>query len=266
MKLPVLFIGHGSPLNAIRDSAYTEEWQNYGDELLDEYDGEIESILCISSQWQTEGTRVTSAEQPSTLHDFDDFPDELYRINYPAEGNPELAARIVGLLGEGQAAADPQRGLDYSAWAVLKRLVPAADIPVVQMSLDRRLNAQGHFDLAAKLAPLRKEGVLIVAAGNIVSNLPLQDWQHPGRAGNVYPWADLAHELVNKWISGRRYDRLLDEAQYPVAIRQAFHNRQNFYPLLYALALRGEKEPLEFFNDEIIGKSVSMTSLVIGFV
>ena len=169
-------------------------------------------------------------------------------------------------MGEGQAAADPQRGLDYSAWAVLKRLVPAADISVVQMSLDRRLNAQGHFDLAAKLAPLRKEGVLIVAAGNIVSNLPLQDWQHPDRAGNAYPWADLAHELVNKWITGRRYDRLLDEAQYPVAIRQAFHNRQNFYPLLYALALRGEKEPLEFFNDEIIGKSVSMTSLVIGFV
>ena len=134
------------------------------------------------------------------------------------------------------------------------------------MSLDRRLNAQGHFDLAAKLAPLRKEGVLIVAAGNIVSNLPLQDWQHPDRAGNAYPWADLAHELVNKWITGRRYDRLLDEAQYPVAIRQAFHNRQNLYPLLYALALRGEKEPLEFFNDEIIGKSVSMTSLVIGFV
>ena len=279
MKLPVLFIGHGSPLNAIRDSAYTEEWQNYGDELLDEYDGEIESILCISSQWQTEGTRVTSAEQPPTLHDFDDFPDELYRINYPAEGNPELAARIVGLLGEEQAATDPQRGQiaihvhlseavpsDHAPTTRLHLGADAADIPVVQMSLDSRLNAQGHFDLAAKLAPLRKEGVLIVAAGNIVSNLPLQDWQHPDRAGNAYPWADLAHELVNKWITGRRYDRLLDEAQYPVAIRQAFHNRQNLYPLLYALALRGEKEPIEFFNDEIIGKSVSMTSLVIGFV
>ena len=263
MKLPVLFVAHGSPLNAVRDNAHTEEWQNYGDELLDEFDGEIRAVLCVSSQWVTEGSRVTAAAEPPTLHDFSGFPPELYEVRYPAAGSPELAERVCTLLG---AEADTQRGIDHGAWTVLKRLVPDASVPVVQLSLDRRLNAQGHFDLAAKLAPLRKEGVLVVATGHTVSNPQLQDWQHPDRPGNAYPWADLARELINKWASGRRYERLLDEENYPVAIRQALHDRRCFYPLLYALALRGEKEPLEFFNDEIVGKSLSMTSLIIGFL
>ena len=159
-----------------------------------------------------------------------------------------------------------KRQIDHGVWAVLKHLIPDASVPVVQLSLDSRLDAQGHYDLAARLAPLRKEGVLIAATGNTVSNLPLHDWQHPDQTGRAYPWADLARELINKWITARRLDRLLDEAHYPVAVRQALHLRQNFYPMLYPLAAAGAKEPVEFFNDEIVGKSVSMTSFVIGFL
>lgn len=264
MKLPVLFVGNGNPLNAVRSTAHTEEWRNIGDELLGEYEGEIEAVLCVSPNWVSEGTRVTAAAQPATLHDFSGFPSELEQTEYPAPGNPATAERVCELLGD--AAADQTRGLDHGVWAVLKHLIPDASVPVVQLSLDSRLDAQGHYDLAARLAPLRKEGVLIAATGNTVSNLPLHDWQHPDQTGRAYPWADLARELINKWITARRLDRLLDEAHYPVAVRQALHLRQNFYPMLYPLAAAGAKEPVEFFNDEIVGKSVSMTSFVIGFL
>lgn len=268
MKLPVLFIGHGSPVHAVQDSDYTEEWQNYGDELLDEYDGEIEAVLCISSQWVSRGSFVTSAAQPPmiTLRSLAGFPPALYEYRYPAEGSPETAERIRELSG-GDVQADPERGFDYGAWSVLGRMFPDADIPVVQLSLNAMLDAQGHFDLARRLSPLRREGVLVVGSGNIVCNLAALDLQNPNRVVKPYPWAALAHELVNKWILGRRYGNLLDEQHYPLAIRQAIGSSpQYFWPLLYVLAMCGEKEPLELFNDQIVGRSVSMTSLVAGFV
>ena len=266
MKLPVLFLGHGSPMNAIGRSPYAEEWQNMGEELLDEYDDEIESILCISAHWLTNGTRVTAMEQPRTIHDFAGFPDELFSMQYPAEGNPELAERIQELLGETRVQLDHNWGLDHGAWSVLRCMFPDADIPVVQLSLDHNLNAQQHFDLAKQLAPLRKEGVLIVGSGNIVHNTRLSDWQNPAQTGQAYPWAELTHELINKWIKARRYDGLLDEKNYSQAMRMAIPTSEHLWPLLYILALRGEKEALELFNDEIVAKSISMTSLVIGFV
>ncbi|MGF6148429.1 LigB family dioxygenase [Kingella potus] len=266
MKLPVLFVGNGSPLNAVRSTAHTEEWRNIGSEILDEYDGEIEAVLCVSPNWTTEGTRITASPNPPTLHGFSGFPPELSQVAYPAAGSPDTAARVCALLGADTVTPDPERGLDHGVWAVFKHLIPDASVPVVQLSLDRRLDAQGHYDLAARLAPLRKEGILIAATGNTVSNLPLHDWQNPDSTGNAYAWADLARELINKWVAARRLDRLLDEAHYPVAVRQALHLRQNFYPMLYPLATVGEKEPVEFFNDETVGKSVSMTSFVIGFL
>lgn len=268
MKLPVLFIGHGSPVHAVQDSDYTEEWQNYGDELLDEYDGEIEAVLCISSQWVSEGAYVTSSAAPPMigLRNLAGFPPALYEYRYPAEGSPDTAERIRELSG-GAVRLDPARGFDYGVWSVLGRMFPDADIPVVQLSLDNRLNAQGHFDLAKKLIPLRNEGVLVVGSGNIVCNLAAVDWQNPHKEVKPYPWAELAHELVNKWIIARRYGNLLDEQHYPLAIRQAIGSSPpHFWPLLYVLAMCGEKEPLELFNDVVVGRAVSMTSLVAGFV
>ena len=265
MKLPVLFLGHGSPMNAIGRSPYAEEWHNMGEDLRDEFDDEIQSILCISAHWLTNGTRVTAMEEPRTLHDFAGFPRELFNVRYPVEGNPALAKRIQGLLGD-TVQLDYDWGLDHGAWSVLRHMFPDADIPVVQMSLDRNLNARQHFELAKQLAPLRQEGVLIVGSGNIVHNTQLCDWQNPAATGQAYTWAELTHELVNKWIKARRYDNLLDEKNYSRAMKMAIPTYEHFWPLLYALALRGEREAIEFFNEEIVGKSISMTSLVSGFV
>lgn len=264
MKLPALFLGHGSPMNAIEDSVYARAWSTLGQNLRVRYGKEIRAILAISAHWVTRGTAVTAMAQPRTIHDFGGFPQALFDVRYPAPGSPDIAAEIRSLLGEDTVAADQSWGLDHGTWGVLCHVFPEADLPVLQLSLNANLNARGHFALAQKLAVLRERGILIVASGNIVHNLRLMDWRHPESADNPYPWAQQAQSLVNRWLRENDTAALTDEANYPPELKLAAPSPEHFWPLLYIAALREADEALTLFNDEIVGRSLSMTSAVIG--
>lgn len=264
MSLPALFIGHGSPLHVIADNKYSSSWEELGEELRDIYDDEIENILCVSSNWVTDGIAVTAMESPRTIHDFSGFPAELDNIRYPAPGNPELAETIIELLSPEPVKADLSWGLDHAAWTVLSKMFPDADIPVVQLSLNQNFNARQHYELAQKLAVLRKKGVLIVGSGNIIRNLSLLDLRCSTEPGPGHTWAELAHQITLKWLKNNNLTFLLDDAHYPQPIRMAIPSPEHFWPLLYTLGVRKDKEYMEIFNDDIVGKSVSMTSLIIG--
>lgn len=263
MKLPVLFLGHGSPMNAVRDTAYSRNWRLLGRALRQRYGGSIRAVLAVSAHWCTRQTAVTAMAQPRTIHDFGGFPQELSDVRYPAPGSPELAAEIQTLLG-GKVEADYGWGLDHGTWGVLCHVFPEADIPVVQLSLDVHLDAQGHFQLGRLLAPLRSKGVLIVASGDIVHNLSLTDRRAPDEAGEGYPWAESARSLVNRWLENGNTAALANEAAYPEELHLAAPTPEHWWPLLYAAGAADENGPVQIFNDDIVGKSLSMTSVVFG--
>ncbi|WP_373745764.1 4,5-DOPA dioxygenase extradiol [Neisseria dentiae] len=264
MKLPVLFLGHGSPMNAVRDTPYSRNWHRLGQALRQRYGGEIRAVLAVSAHWCTDGTAVTAMPNPRTIHDFGGFPQELFDVRYPAPGSPGLAAEIRSLLGGHAVATDFGWGLDHGTWSVLCHVFPEADIPVVQLSLNVHLDAPAHFALARRLAPLREQGVLIVGSGDIVHNLRLMDWRAPDEAGNAYEWAESARSLVNGWLENGDTQALTDEAAYPPALHLAAPTPEHWWPLLYAAGAAGADEPLQIFNDDIVGKSLSMTSVVFG--
>ncbi len=264
MKLPVLFLGHGSPMNAVHDTPYSRNWHRLGQALRQRYGGEIRAVLAVSAHWCTDGTAVTAMPNPRTIHDFGGFPQELFDVRYPAPGSPGLAAEIRSLLGGHAVAADFGWGLDHGTWSVLCHVFPEADIPVVQLSLNVHLDAPAHFALARRLAPLREQGVLIVGSGDIVHNLRLMDWRAPDEAGNAYEWAENARSLVNGWLEHGDTQALTDEAAYPPALHLAAPTPEHWWPLLYAAGAAGADEPLQIFNDDIVGKSLSMTSVVFG--
>ncbi|MFT3807585.1 4,5-DOPA dioxygenase extradiol [Arenimonas sp.] len=252
-KLPVLFLGHGSPMNAIEDNAWRRSWQALGKRLP-----RPRAILCISAHWETEGPRLTSSPQPDTIHDFYGFPKPLFDMRYPAPGSPSLAQRAQALLGQ-QASLDEHRGLDHGAWAVLEPMYPAADIPVVQLGLDTRQPGEWHYRLATKLAPLRDEGVLIVGSGNIVHNLRVFRFQD----AKPYDWAQRFDEAVAQRIRERAHQDLRDYSRLGADASLSIPTPEHYLPLLYALALQEPGETAAFFNEEV-QSSISMRSVLIG--
>jgi 4,5-DOPA dioxygenase extradiol len=216
-----------------------------------------ESILCVSAHWQTRGVRVTGSERPPTIHDFSGFPKELHQVEYPAPGDRALAQRVSKLLG---ANVDPARGLDHGAWGVLRIMYPEAGIPVVQLSLDAGLTGAGHYELAKKLGPLRDEGVLILASGNIVHNLPLVDFSRDDGA----EWAARFNDKIKQLILDDAPDELAAFEKLGPEARMAAPTPEHFLPLLYALAVKTEGERVSFFNDKIVMGAISMTSAMIG--
>lgn len=251
-RLPVLFIGHGSPMNAIEPTPFTHTWRTLGDELRAQY--AIRAILCVSAHWVTRGTWLSGGEHPDTFHDFGGFPEALYAVRYPAPGSPTLAQHIRQRLPH--AGIDSARGFDHGTWSVLCHLFPAADVPVVQLSLDAELDVAGHYALGQALTPLREEGILIVASGNVVHNLRTYDWQQPH--GEPYPWAEDTRTLVNRWMQDHSPD-LHDGSRYPAAMAKAAPTPEHFYPLLYIAGARHADDQLHIFNDDIVGRSLSMT-------
>ncbi|MCX6033459.1 MAG: 4,5-DOPA dioxygenase extradiol, partial [Chloroflexi bacterium] len=205
--MPVLFIGHGSPLNAIEDNEFSRAWIAVGKALPTP-----KAILCVSAHWETRGTQVTAMEKPRTIYDFYGFPPELYAMTYPASGSPELARRVRDLAGGDEITLDLTWGLDHGAWSVLKRLFPYADVPVIQLSLDVAKTAQAHYDLGRQLRPLRDEGILILGSGNIVHNLHMVVFED-----TTYDWAVAFDGKVKQWI--------LDDAHEPI-IHYEKHGRQ----------------------------------------
>ena len=251
---PVIFIGHGSPMNAIEDNPWSRAWRALGQRLP-----RPRAILCISAHWTTPGVRLGAAPQPRTIHDFGGFPPALYQVRYPAPGDPELAAKVASML---DPALDPQLdadyGLDHGAWQVLLHLFPKADVPVVQLSLDLRRPGPQHFAIGRMLAALRDEGVLILASGNIVHNLALVDFRNPSPPA----WAMAFRDRVNSLIAAGDFGALADVESLPDS-RLAVPTPEHYLPLLYALACARPGDALELFNDDV-WSSLSMTSLAIG--
>ena len=255
-KMPVLFLGHGSPMNAIEDNEFGRNWGLLGRTL-----SRPAAILCISAHWETRGTMVTAMEKPKTIHDFGGFPKALFDVQYPAPGSPALAAEARNTVHKATVGFDNDWGLDHGAWSVLKHIYPAADIPIVQMSLDYTQAPQYHYDLARELATLRRKGILIVGSGNIVHNLRMANFTMPESG---YDWAIEANEQFKKLISGHDDKSLVNYKSLGKAIDLSAPTPEHYLPLLYALALREENEALSFFNDKTVYGSIAMTSVRIG--
>jgi 4,5-DOPA dioxygenase extradiol len=252
--MPVLFVGHGSPMNAIEDNAWSQAWRTLGERMR-----RPRAVLCVSAHWETAGPKVTGSANPETIHDFFGFPQPLFDARYPAPGDPALAQRIVELLGEDtDARIDPQRGLDHGAWSVLLPMFPDADIPVLQLGIDTRRQGAWHYALARRLAPLRDEGVLILCSGNIVHNLRLFDF----RATATPDWALRFRDTVTAHIREGRHAALADWPSLDDAAL-AVPTPEHYIPLLYALANGRDGDALAFFNDDV-RSAIAMTSLIIG--
>ena len=254
-RLPALFVGHGSPMNAIEDNEFRRGWEQSA-RLLPRPG----AVLCVSAHWETRGVRVTAAERPETIHDFHGFPRALFDVRYPAPGDPSLARKVARLARASDAALDTGRGLDHGSWSVLRALYPEADVPVVQLGLDTARPASFHYALGRELTQLRDEGVLVLGSGDIVHNLGAIDWR---RAGG-YDWAVRFNDLVKERIGARDHASLVDYEGLGPEARLAVPTPEHYLPLLYVLALRDEKDGVVFFNDRVVMGSISMTSLVIG--
>ncbi len=258
-KMPVLFLGHGSPMNAIEENQFVHGFREISKTIP-----KPNAILCISAHWFTNGTFVTSGENQKTIHDFYGFPKELFDVQYPAKGSSELAKETSEILLPDSAIETEDWGLDHGAWSVLKHLYPDADIPVIQLSVDYTKPPQYHFDLAKKLQKLREKGILIIGSGNIVHNLRLVDFKNINTVGYGYDWAIEAREKANNWLIDGDFQNLIDYEKQGTFLQIAVPTPDHFLPLIYSLGLKHKSENLTLFNDELIAGSLSMTSVKIG--
>lgn len=254
-RMPVLFLGHGSPMNAIEDNAWRREWQRLGKTLP-----KPRAILCVSAHWETRGVGITASPQPKTIHDFYGFPQALFDFQYPAPGDPQLAQDIIAKLAADGVTlhADHEWGFDHGSWSVLGAMYPQADVPVLQLSLDSSQPGAWHYALAQRLAFLRDEGVLVVGSGDIVHNLRL--WRQYG--DTPADWALRFRDRVNGLIAARDHASLCDWPSLGPDAALAIPTPEHYLPLLYALALQRDDDRVEIFNDDVFA-SLSMTSLLI---
>jgi 4,5-DOPA dioxygenase extradiol len=254
--MPVLFLGHGSPMNAIEENEFVSGFRDIGKEIP-----KPSAVLCISAHWETRGTFVTAMAKPKTIHDFGGFPEELFAVQYPAPGSPTLAKEIKKCIKIGEVGLDEKWGLDHGCWSVVKHLFPKADIPVVQMSLDYSRPAHYHYELAKELSPFRRKGILILGSGNIVHNLGTVAWDKLNAEEYGYNWAIEANEKMKKLIRDDNHRSLIDYQTQGEAFNLAVPTPDHYLPLLYVLALKEKNDSLHFFNDKIVAGSLSMTSL-----
>ena len=257
-KMPVLFIGHGSPMNAIEQNEFTRTWQSLGKELP-----KPKAILCVSAHWLTRGTHVTAMPKPRTIHDFGGFPKALFDVEYPASGNPALAKEVADNITSTTVGLDTHEwGFDHGSWSVVKPMYPDADIPLLQLSIDYHKPPQYHYDLAKELAFLRKKGVLIVGSGNMVHNLGMATWQNLNSPG--FDWAIEMNDIFKKNIKDGNHKPLIDYRSLGKIADLAIPTPDHYYPLLYSLALQEKDEKVSIFNDKAVAGSLTMTSVRIG--
>lgn len=256
--MPVLFLGHGSPMNAIGENEFVRGFRKVSSEIVIP-----RAILCISAHWETHGTRVTAMENPPTIHDFGGFPRELYEVQYPAPGSPELAQEARELVKTTEVYLDDKWGLDHGAWSVIRHMYPSADVPVIQLSLDSTKDAQYHYDLAKQLLKLREKGVLIVGSGNLVHNLGMLAWDRLSE-NFAYDWAQEAVNRMNQYILHGNHDKLIAYSQQGKEFQMSIPTPEHYLPLLYVLAIQNKKDDISLFNDQPVGGSLTMTSVKIG--
>lgn len=257
-KMPVLFLGHGSPMNAIEENEFVAEFRNIAKEIP-----RPNAILCVSAHWETKGTFVTAMQNPPTIHDFGGFPKELFAVQYPAPGSPDLAKETQSLITNTEVGLDHQWGLDHGAWSVIKHLYPNADIPVIQMSIDYSQSPQYHYELAKQIKSLREKGVLIIGSGNMVHNLRMVAWNQMNENFG-FDWALEANDKMKNYIMNGDHYQLINFRSQGKAFDLAIPTPEHYLPLLYSLAVKDEKDQVSLFNDKAVAGSLSMTSVRIG--
>lgn len=255
-QMPVLFVGHGNPMNALQTNEFTEAWA-----LLGELLPIPKAILCVSAHWETSGTYVTAMPNPPTIHDFGGFPQALFNLEYPAPGSPELAKAICNILAPTPVQLDEAWGLDHGSWSILKHMYPQAQVPVVQLSLDYNLTPEEHYQFAMKLAILRKQGVLVMGSGNLIHNLRLINWHDTAHA---HPWALEAEKKFSDLLLTSNHHSLLNYPKLGPAVKNAVPTAEHLVPLFYVLALQQPSDSMLLFNQAIHMGSLSMTSVLIG--
>jgi 4,5-DOPA dioxygenase extradiol len=256
-RMPVLFLGHGSPMNAIEENEFVAGFRNVGQEVP-----RPQAVLCISAHWETRGTQVTAMEHPRTIHDFGGFPQALFDVQYPAPGSPELAEETRRLVSSTDVILDQQWGLDHGAWSVVKHLYPNADVPIIQMSIDYTLSPEKHYALAKEIAALRDKGVLIIGSGNMVHNLGMVAWDKLNET-YAFDWAQEASDKMERAITTGDHAPLINFHAQGRAFDLAINSGEHFLPLLYTLALQNSDERATLFNAKPVAGSLTMTSVKI---
>nr|WP_308219263.1 4,5-DOPA dioxygenase extradiol [Flavobacterium sp. NRK F7] len=258
-KMPVLFIGHGSPMNAIEDNEFSKRWQQMGQEIP-----KPKAVIVVSAHWLTQGTAITAMSQPKTIHDFGGFPQALFDVQYPAPGDPNLANEIQKMVTNPSLVLDHEWGLDHGTWSVVKHMYPNADIPILQLSIDYHKPAMYHYELAKQLLSLRKKGVLIIGSGNMVHNLRMVAWNKLNEPEYGYDWALEMNTIFKQKISMGNHLDLIAYNKLNKSASLAIPTPDHYYPLLYILALQTNTDEVVFFNDKAVGGSLTMTSVKIG--
>ena len=257
--MPVLFIGHGSPMNGIEDNVFSRGWKDMARGIP-----VPKAVLVISAHWLSRGTRVTAMEFPKTIHDFSGFPPALYDVRYPAPGDPSLARETAALISTTEVTPDHDWGLDHGAWTVVRHMYPEADIPVLQLSIDFTRGHQYHYDLARELRSLRSKGVLIIGSGNMVHNLRMVAWDRLEEEAYGYDWALQMNDTFKRLIGGGMHDKLIRYESLGRDALLAIPTPEHYWPLLYTLGLSSPEEEMLFFNDRAVGGSLTMTSVKFG--
>lgn len=258
-KMPVLFVGHGSPMNGIEDNEFSRRWAQMGKEIPTPA-----AVIVVSAHWLTRGTHITAMQQPKTIHDFGGFPKALHDVQYPAPGSPELAKATQQLITKTDVGLDHDWGLDHGAWTIIRHMYPNANIPVLQLSIDYHKPPQYHYELAKELAALRRKGVLIMGSGNMVHNLRMAAWDKVDQPEFGYDWSIEMNTLFKKHISDGNHQALIDYEHLSKSAKLAIPTPDHYYPLLYTLGLQEKNDQPLFFNDKAVMGSFTMTSVKIG--
>jgi 4,5-DOPA dioxygenase extradiol len=254
--MPVLFIGHGSPMNGIENNAFSNYWKQLAKEIP-----VPKAVLVISAHWLTRGTKITAMDFPPTIHDFGGFPKELFAVQYPAPGSPELAKETASIITSAKVEMDHDWGLDHGAWTIVRHMYPNADIPVLQLSIDYTKSPQYHYELAKELYALRKRGVLILGSGNMVHNLRMVAWDKINEPEYGYDWALQMNAKFKELIANDQHDQLIHFQNLGREAQLSIPTPEHYLPLLYTLGLKGKNESASFFNDKAVGGSLTMTSV-----
>ena len=254
--MPAIFVGHGSPMNAIEENEFTRGWKESVRDIP-----RPKAIICISAHWLTRGTRVTAMKTQRTIHDFGGFPPELYAVQYPAPGDPAVAQNTADTITATRVTLDQQWGLDHGAWSVVKHMYPDANVPMLELSIDYTRDARYHYALGQELAAMRAKGILIIGSGNMVHNLGMIDWRNEDKG---FDWAIEMNETFKRLIADGNHSALIEWESLGAAARLAIPSLDHYLPLLYVLAMQSRSETASFFNDKAVMGSLTMTSLKIG--
>lgn len=257
--MPVLFVGHGSPMNGIEDNAFSKGWATIAKDIPTPA-----AVLVVSAHWFTKGTQITAMDFPKTIHDFGGFPEALYQVQYPAPGNAALAKETASIIHSTQVELDHEWGLDHGTWTVVRHMYPHANIPVLQLSIDYTKHPQFHYELAKEIYQLRKKGVLIIGSGNMVHNLRMVAWDKLNEPEYGYDWAYHMNKQFKDFILNDEHEKLIHYEQLGTEAQLAIPTPEHYLPLIYSLGLKAKNEAVHFFNDKAVGGSLTMTSVQFG--